>query len=285
MNWPQALIAELAARRCIVFLGAGASAGCHPQIGNVTVPTWNALLASLRDLAAAAVDVVLVNRLLQQEKYLDAAEIILAEVPSGDFSAFIRNTFDAPHFQPSEVHKAILQIDPKVVITTNFDEIYDLYCRLGDAAAGYNICRYYDSHLVADLRSPVRLIVKAHGCISDTARIILTRSNFLRQRQDYANFFHVLNGLFLTHTLFFVGYSLSDPDIQLVLENATIAAASVHPHYAAIPSNMPPALKAAAQTAYNLYFIEFAAGNYAELEAGLRELAEDVMQFRVDHPD
>jgi hypothetical protein len=127
--------------------------------------------------------------------------------------------------------------------------------------------------------------VKAHGCISDPARIILTRSHFFRQRQTYANFFKVLNGLFLTHTLFFIGYSLSDPDIQLILENATIAAASVHPHYAAIPNNMPPALRTAAQTAYNLHFIEFAAGNYAELETGLGELAEEVMQYRIDHPD
>src|SRR5205823_3952192 len=185
MNWPQALVAELASRRCSIFLGAGASARCIPQIGDSHVPTWSEFLTRLRDAAGGYIDVALVNRLLEHEKYLDAAEVLHSAIPAGDFTGFIRATFDAPHFQPSEIHKAALQIDPKVVITTNFDEIYDVYCRSGDAAAGYNICRYYDTHLVADLRSPVRLIVKAHGCVSDPAKIILSRSQYFRQKQIY----------------------------------------------------------------------------------------------------
>ncbi len=284
MNWPKALIEELAARRCCVFMGAGASAGCRPSTGTSSVPTWKSLLSSLRDIAPT-VDLALVNRLLDQEKFLDAAEIIISHVPSADFTRFIRATFDTPHFQPSETHKVVLEIDPKVVLTTNYDEVYDLYCRSGDAVDGYNICRYYDAQLVANLRSPVRTVVKAHGCLSDPSNIILTRSQYFQQRQKYPGFYRVLDALFLTNTLFFVGYSLSDPDIQLVLENATIAAASVHPHYAVIPDDIPAPLKHAAKNAYNIHFIEFPAGNYAELEAGLNELAAEVTQYRIDHPN
>lgn len=284
MNWPKALVAELAARRCAVFMGAGASAGCQPASGTPPVPTWKRLLESLRDLAPA-VDIPLVNRLIGQEKFLDAAEIIVADVPPADFSRFIRETFDSRRFTPSEIHSVILDIDPKVVITTNYDEIYDLYCRSGDAADGYNICRYYENQLVASLRSPVRTIIKAHGCVSDPSLVILTRSQYFRQRQGFASFFRVLDALFLTHTLFFVGYSLSDPDIQLVLENSNIAAASAHPHYAVIENNTPAPLKRAAELAYNIRFIEFPAGDFAALEAGLNELAADVTQYRIDHPN
>jgi hypothetical protein len=248
------------------------------------MPNWKKLLESLRD-RAPSVDLTLVNRLIQQEKYLDAAEIIVACIPPADFSHLIRDTFDAPRFEASEIHKVVLEIDPKVVITTNFDEIYDLYCRSGDAADGYNICRYYDAQLVASLRSPVRTIIKAHGCVSDTSQIILTRSQYFKQRQKYSNFFRVLDALFLTQTLFFVGYSLSDPDIQLVLENANIAATSIHPHYAVIENNVPAPLKRAAEAAYNIQFIEFTAGNFAELETGLKDLANEVTQYRIDHPN
>jgi hypothetical protein len=48
---------------------------------------------------------------------------------------------------------------------------------------------------------------------------------------------------------------------------------------------MPLPLKRAAETAYNLHFIEYPVGNYSELEAGLADLVADVTQYRIDHPN
>lgn len=47
INWPGALIRELAERRYIVFLGAGASAGCISGYGETRPPNWNRLLTDL----------------------------------------------------------------------------------------------------------------------------------------------------------------------------------------------------------------------------------------------
>lgn len=282
MIWPKALTAELASRRCIIFLGAGASAGSISSDGSKNPSTWETFLNDLKGKMRVASSKV-VDEMIVQKRYLDAAEIILNNVPQADFTGYIREEFVRPRYKPSPIHEAVLEIDPKIVVTTNYDDIYDNFCRQGDAVDGYNVCKYYEDHLVSDLRSPVRLIVKAHGCVSDSSKIILSRSHYFREKQNHENFFKVLESLFLTHTVLFIGYSLSDPDIQLILENSNIAAKSAHPHYIAISDNIEASLKESYKRTYNLEFIEFQQGNYQELNEGLTELAEDIKSYRITH--
>ena len=90
--------------------------------------------------------------------------------------------------------------------------------------------------------------------------------------------------LFLTHTILFVGYSLSDPDIQLVLENSNIAAQCDHKHYALISDELHPDIEQAAARAYNIHFLKYPKGNHSEAEEALRQLATKVTQFRISNP-
>lgn len=284
MNWPNALITELASRRCIIFIGSGASAGCLSLDGTKSPPTWSAFLQSLINLMADRRDLPIIEDYVNKEKYLEAAEIIKKNISPADFSAFIRTELVTPKYKPSKIHETILDIDPKIVITTNYDDIYDSYCRIGSAQEGYNISKYYESHIISDLRSPVRLIIKAHGCISDASQIILTKSEYFHARQIFSSFYKVLDSLFLTHTILFLGYSLTDPDIQLTLENVNIAAPSAHPHYFVTGNNINPAIKIANKRAYNVEFIEYTAGDFVELNNGLLELAESVKEARLANP-
>lgn len=284
MTWPVALVAELAARRCILFLGAGASASCLGVDGATRPPLWPSFLATLKAACSKGADLSAVDDLLAKEKLLDAAEILLAKIPAAEFTRIVREQFVQPRFTNSAIHLSVLNLDPKIVVTTNYDDIYDTFCRNGQARDGYNVCKYYEDHLVNDLRSPVRMIVKAHGCVSDPSRIVLTRSQYFRERQRHGDFYSVLDALFLTNTVLFVGYGLSDPDIQLVLENATITARSAHPHYALIEDTIQPDVEAAATASYNIHFIKYPAGRYDEAERLLQELAETVTQFRIANP-
>jgi hypothetical protein len=284
VQWPVALVAELASRRCLLFLGAGASAGCLGADGVTHPPLWPKFLAALQAAAPAGTDFSTADNLLAKEKFLDAAEVLLSKLPAADFTRVVRENFVQPRFSSSAIHLSVLQIDPKIVVTTNYDDIYDTFCRTGIARDGYNICKYYEDHLVNDLRSPIRLIVKAHGCVSDPSRIVLTRSQYFRERQLHASFYNVLDALFLTNTILFVGYSLSDPDIQLVLENTAIAARSSHTHHALVEDNLQPDVETAARKAYNVHFIKYPSGHHDEAERLLGELAIAVNQFRVANP-
>ena len=286
MEWDKSFIEEMAARRCIIFLGSGASAGCLSSDGKKRPPNWEALLKLLHAAMPNSNDKAFALEKIVSKEYLDAAEIICSKISPADYSAIMRSEFVAPRYQPSSVHKSVLKMDPKIVITTNYDDIYEKYCAAGDAAAGYNACRYHDTHLINDLRSPVRSIIKAHGCVTDLSRSVLTRHQYFKARQESSNFFKILDALFITHTLFFIGYSLSDPDIQLLLENTNITAPSAHQHYAVIRrGSMHEALRAAATKSYNLRFVEYGGGDdHAELLAGIEELAGLVVEKREANP-
>lgn len=281
MNWPKALITELASRRCVIFLGSGASASCLSEDGSIRPPKWDQYLEGLITIMNNKSDIVLIRDLIKKEKYLDAAEIIFNSISIANYSTYLRETFQLPRFVPSKIHESVFNIDPKIVITTNYDEIYDNYCKLGNSSNGYNVCKYYDSHLVSDLRSPIRSIIKAHGCISDPQKTILTRSQYFNTKVEYGNFYRVIDSLFITNTILFIGYSISDPDIQLVLENSNIASIGSHPHYLCIGDSIHESIKNAIKKTYNIEFIEFSNGNFDELETGLKELSVEVESQRI----
>lgn len=287
IDWGDALVKEIAARRCIIFLGAGASASCEPTIGDLAKrpPNWKTLLADLNTRVPAGGDRLLADDLIKELKFLDAAEVISHAITKADYADAMRQMLELPRYRHSSMHEHVLNLDPKIVITTNFDQIYDRYCTGGAAAAGYNIVKYTDTHLVQQLRSPIRTIVKAHGCISQTDHMVLTRSGYFEARRQYSHFFRVLDALCLTHTILFLGYGLSDPDIQLALENATISATSTNTHYFVAPTGAHPALRNAAARAYNLTYMEYPAGDYADLNASLEELVARVLDYRRSNPD
>jgi hypothetical protein len=288
IDWGESLVKELAARRCVVFFGAGASVPCTPTVGDPLKrpPDWKSLLLALAGrLPFGSENRILADRLISEMRYLDAAEVIYSSINPADYSDCMRHLIEIPRFQQSPIHERILELDPKVAVTTNFDTIYDRYCTNGTAHEGYNVVRYTDEHLVQQLRSPTRVVIKAHGCITNTDRLVLTRSQYFDARLKCSHFYRVLDALCLTHTILFLGYSLSDPDIQIALENANIAAPSTNRHYFVTEAGTHTAIKAASERTHNLKFMEFPAGDYATLNASLQALVDRVMTYRADHPD
>jgi hypothetical protein len=218
--------------------------------------------------------------LINKSEYLNAAEVILDCSDKADFSDYLRTVFVEPRFAASELHKIILEIDPKIVITTNYDQTYDHYCNSGTAHGGYNICRYYEPFAVDNLRSRIRVILKAHGCVSDANKIVLSRSSYYTARRDHPGFYSILDAIFLTNTLLFVGCSLADPDIQLVLENANIAFPSSHPHYALVEKTRHRSIKASIRTTHNLELVEYKKGRHQEGVDAMSALRDKVLARR-----
>lgn len=280
IDWPLSLLSEIAERRCAFVLGAGASAGCEAPDGS-RPPDWATFLqraihrlpdGETRDAA---------ERLLVEGAYLDAAQVVVDALSPPDFAQFVREQLDIPAYEPSEIHKLVIQIDPKIVITTNYDRIYERFAQQGAAAAGYNVSRYYDSHLLNDLRSDRRIIAKAHGCVSDPQKIVLTRRQYFDAQRLYPEFFACLDAIFLTSTLLFLGTGFSgDPDIELLLQNVNISAPSQHPHYALVESGRHSSVLTAMQHTYNVRFIEYPQGRHDMAVEALQRLSDDVQAHR-----
>jgi len=221
-----------------------------------------------------------VTDLISKERYLDAAEIIKENVAPGDFQRTMRAVFSAPDYVPSEMHKSIYDLDAKIVITTNYDQIYERYCGTFTGKPYYNTLQYFDSNVLDEIRTDGRLLLKAHGCISSIDKVVLGRSSYFEAKRHHPGFYAILDALFLTNTILFLGASLTDPDVQLVLENATIAVPSDNKHFAVVPAGNHPSLVRSAERTYNITFLEYPVGNYADLDASLADLAKKVNDYR-----
>jgi hypothetical protein len=243
-------------------------------------PSWETFLRNATALIHTARDKKAATTLINKYQFLDAAEVITDCSNPADFTDYLRETFIQPHFAPNDMHKIILDVDPKIIITTNYDDIYDHYCVSGQADSGYNICRYYDSFAVENIRSRIRLVLKAHGCVSAATKIVLSRSSYYAAKRDYPGFYQLLDALFLTHTLLFVGASLTDPDIQLVLENVNISVPSAHPHYALVERVRHVSIKAAIKKMHNVELIEYPRGKHDLAMNAIADLRDKVIAAR-----
>jgi len=277
ISLPDALVDEIAERRCAIILGAGASAASKSFDGSTAPKNWTELLQAGISKIANEDDREAAKELLDKQAYLDAAQIMFDSLEAADFNSFINSEFKTPNFQPSEIHKLVLRIDPKIVITTNYDSIFENYAQQGGAVNAYNVNHYYETHLINDLRSRERIIIKAHGCVTDPQKIILTRRQYFEARRNYPQFFSALDAIFLTHTLLFIGSGFAgDPDIELLLQNSYISSPSELTHYAIIEEGRHKSVIDALESTYNITFYQYEKGKHGELVDALRVLADEV---------
>jgi hypothetical protein len=284
MAWYDSIVPEIASRRAIFFIGSGTSAfstnseGIHP-------PTWNKFLHdAMTHFIEDEAERNYAEELIGHRQYLDAAEIIFSHSDNPEYDSFFTNTFQVPNFHPAQIHKLIFELDSKIVISTNYDTIYEKQCNIPteDGQNPYVTRKYYDSGILDIIRSPTRLIIKAHGCETDPHNVILTRSQYFEARAKHQSFYSLLDSLFHTSTVIFIGCGLNDPDIQLILENANILVPCGHPHYAFVPKEKHPAIKNVIRKTYNIKLIEYdnPDESHNELIRLLTELKEAVDSYR-----
>lgn len=284
INTPPNLIREIANKRVIFFMGSGISANSQSanQHSQVRKPlTWGKFVAGVKELVDSKNPALkYVDEMLSKGDYLKALQSIKNHCDSGNYTDFLSKNFDDPHFEPNKIHDYIKDINCKIVITTNFDKIYEKCC----GPHGYPIINYYDpiSKMISNIRSSQNLIIKAHGTIDDVNNIIFTENEFFEARRKYPEFYSVVHSLFLTHTVVFLGYSLSDPDINLQLELTNRTKVESNPHYILMPKGTDPELQKQWKDCYNVNVFEYG-DSYNDLEGYIRQLAEEVDSFKLEY--
>jgi hypothetical protein len=184
------------ARECVLFVGAGMSAGAG-------LPDWNGLMRRLSD------DLKLdwhpgLNP-------LDLAQWYRERFGRKQLGDVIRQTYTTTA-HPTLAHYLLMSLPLRHVITTNYDDLLERAL----AALKRHPVTVIHQHEVARTGRDDVYVVKLHGDAAHAEEIILTRD-------DYDEFFHarpamalLLEGLLLNRTFFFVGYGLRDPNFRQV---------------------------------------------------------------------
>jgi len=276
VSWPSTLITELAERRVVMFLGAGLSKAAHGAM-----PSWTNLLEQMAEKVLLKKDQDLIKKLIRYGRLLDAAELINSQILPADRRAILEKKFRLNPAPISNIYEDILSLDPKICITTNYDQLIEKnfeYFSGGTSAHQVRIFTY--NNLISDLRSPARVILKVHGCVTDTSNIVLDRKSYFNAKADNPGVYETIKALCTVNTVLFIGYSMGDPDIQLVLEDINAKAKSDHRHYALVPKFEHPSLREANKHTYNVDFIEYAKDRHDLVPAALSELKDAVVATR-----
>ena len=203
--------------RCAILVGAGASVGAG-------LPTWggflNQMIEKSLDHAVISDDKAKEYRLLIADpgKYLMAAAGLKDDM-SGYFDEFIDEVFVTPAPKPTDLHRAITGADRlQFVITTNYDMLLELAYREA-GKHGVLVCTFTDAgEIHRRLSKREFFVLKAHG---DAARV---GNGIVLTEQDYRSIIHrhrayqsLLSAMFTMFTIVFVGVSMSDPEIKILL--------------------------------------------------------------------
>ncbi|MGV0910300.1 SIR2 family NAD-dependent protein deacylase [Martelella sp. FOR1707] len=270
IDWPKELIASIARRRSVLFLGAGISQNSRSADGQ-RPPSWQSALQLGIDKCTGSTKEM--RGMLKKGDFLGCCQILKNRM-GVEWVPFLEEVFRHPNFQPAEIHTAILKLDSAIVATPNFDKIYDDYA-VNKTNGFLKIKKFFDDDIPRALRGneDQRLILKVHGCIDTPDKLIFTREEYADARHRNAAFYRALDALFLTNTFVFLGCSMNDPDLNLVLEQYTRSFSFSPPHYVLLSGRISEDYRDLLLRNYNLKVVTYSAANeHAELLDSLKGL-------------
>lgn len=198
-----------------LFIGSGLSQGSG-------LPGWKQLLEEMIDLAEENSQISyekgteLKGLLENSNRFLLVAEE-LKEILGADLAKFVRNKFDNTALVPSSTLRKATNLRSKFIITTNYDTLIEKAFVLDGKVP--NDLTYKDAPSINDNLLEGRMfILKAHG---DARRV---PNEIVITEKDYRNIIYkepayqsVLQSLFSMCNILFIGCSLDDPELKLLL--------------------------------------------------------------------
>jgi hypothetical protein len=278
INWPQLLVDEIARRRVILFLGSGVSKQSTGE-NEKRPPLWVEFLELGTNRCANNKQAKEIKKLIKTGDLLTSCEL-LKDALGGAWEELISEEFINPQYQASDVHRHIFNLDARLVVTQNFDKIYDTLA--GAESHGTVITKSYSENDTANfIRRRQRVVLKAHGSIDSPGEMVFTRGDYARARHNHASFYALLDGLILTHTCLFLGCGMSDPDISMMLERAVQLHPSTVPHYMVMGGRLSPDLIKAYKKTMNIEVLQYNPNdNHAALVGALADLVIKVEACR-----
>lgn len=191
-----------------------------------------------------------------------------------DFYNYLRTAVDgAPgkHYAGSDWHDAIVRLEPDTIVTTNYDKIIERA-----TSGGYSTHTFDSDRVAGDIRRRVPTLLKIHGSNDRIEDVILTRTDYTRLRLHGVHALGVLQALLLTRTSLLIGYSLGDPDIQLLFENVLGGRNEAPAHYMLTQDSLPDYERDVLRYSYGITPITYPEGRHEDALAALQSLAEIV---------
>jgi hypothetical protein len=274
------LIDDVARRRIVLFVGAGASKWAQPHGGGV-FKDWKQFLLDANEHVEDKRARAIIQQQIKGADYLMASELLKLhlnerwlEMLSGEF----QQAADV-----SRLHSAMIGLNSRIIITTNFDKLLETAWAAQRATRYPTVLSKIDSKAFRLFRDQDDYLIKLHGTIDSPDEIIFDKSSY--QRSAFSNQFYgdLLSMLLLTHTFVFVGFSMADPAVSLVIETAAFKFPDGRPHYIFQSGRGDSTVDGLWRKHRKLYVLRYSEANkHIQLAESLENLANESKMRRAE---
>ncbi|HBH6912855.1 SIR2 family protein [Serratia marcescens] len=182
-----------------IFVGAGVSKSSENI--SLKMPSWSDLISGLMH------DLDIKN----ESDFLKIAQLYFLTFKEHQYYKKIKEFFP-DNIPYSKIHEAIFDINPHVVITTNWDDI--LESAIIDKSYFYSIIASDKDLMKSSLD---KKLVKMHGDFKNH-NIVFKEDDYINYKKNFPLVENYVKSVMSTHTVIFIGYSYNDIDLKQIIK-------------------------------------------------------------------
>ena len=220
----------VASNRLICLTGSGISTTLKLKNGDPS-PDWRKLLNNisqtelkkkkLKDARKQDDLKKLLSDDAEGEQLIEAASI-LYNADKRTFNKAFSRSVSLKRGETSEVHKRLLNLEPRGILTYNYDVAHENAIYKHHNRKTWPVILPSNNQEIIDLlknnfQKP--FLFKMHGTIGDVQSMILTRESYRDLFNKYPYYKAFMQHIFTNYQLLIIGFGLSDPDFESLLQN------------------------------------------------------------------
>ncbi|WP_086235061.1 SIR2 family protein [Campylobacter devanensis] len=192
-----------------IFAGAGISA-------NSGLPTWSELIEDI-------------SKDLYGDREHKENNLVLAEKFYNQFGENYYyqklNEFIPSDKQPNDLHKKIVRLNIKNLITTNWDNLFEK--AIDDEGCFYDTIKKDED---IGFTTGFSRLIKMHGSL-ENQNIVFKEDDYLKYPDNFPLIENYIKGIFSTDLVVLMGYSLSDSNVKQIISWVNSKASNIKPVY------------------------------------------------------
>lgn len=146
---------------------------------------------------------------ISQNEFLKIPQMYYVKFNKECYEKKVKSSFEN-NCKPNEIHDLIMSLHPNHILTTNYDTLIE-ECA---TKFGENYSVIASDKQISDAET-IRYLLKVHGDFS--TEFVLKESDYLNYEFSYQLISNLMKSIFATNLVVFIGYSLDDYNIRLIL--------------------------------------------------------------------
>ncbi|MFK7946716.1 MAG: SIR2 family protein [Saprospiraceae bacterium] len=201
----------------VIFVGAGVSM-------NSNIPSWGSLVNELAK--------ELPKSFQNDSDKLRTVQLYKNNRGEKEYLDKVRSVLKHNKTTPNALHKAILDLSPEHIITTNYDDLIEQEV-LNSNKLYYPITK--DKDLTYATHN--KFIIKMHGDLS-VGNIVLSEEDYINYSENFPLIETFVKSLFTSKLILFIGFSFTDYNLKVITSKVkNILQADFQPMYLFNPEN------------------------------------------------